>query len=118
LADALEHDLAGDQRVEAVVAALADADAGQDVGAALPDDDRAGGDALAAVRLHAQALRVGVTAVAGRAAALLVRHCSAVLCRLLRRLLGLLLRRTRARGLLGLGGLVAPDAEDLERRQV
>src|SRR5215831_11003802 len=99
LADALEHDLAIDQREEAVVARLADAGTGQDVGAALADDDRARGDPLAAERLHAHTLRVGVAAVAGRAAALLVRHCSAVLCRLGGRLL---LRRARPGGLVRL----------------
>ena len=42
--------------------------------AALADDDRAGGDGLAAVRLDAAVLRIRVAAVLGRALSLLVCH--------------------------------------------
>src|SRR2546430_2028876 len=76
LADALEDHRAGDQREEAVIARLADARARHDAGPALADDDRARGDRLTPVGLDTEALRVGVTAVARRAAALLVRHLS------------------------------------------
>src|SRR5690242_11229558 len=68
LADALEHDLAVDQREQAVVTPLADALARHDVRPVLANDDGPGGDPLAAVRLHAQALRVGIAAVPGRTA--------------------------------------------------
>src|SRR5205807_9450179 len=130
LAHALEDDLAVDQGEEAVVAGLTDAHAGLDMRAALADDDRAHGHDLAAVRLDAQLLRVGVAAVAGGAAALLVRHLRGLL-RGLRLGLGRLPRgasprRLLALGLVGLalrllGLLLSPggaDADDLERRQV
>ena len=51
----------GEQRV---VAADADVEAGVPLRAALAHDDRARGHRLAAVTLHAQPLRVGVTPVA------------------------------------------------------
>ena len=60
-----ELDGAGDEREQRVVAAAADAVAGVEVGAALADDDLAGVDQLAAEALDAEALRVGVTTVAG-----------------------------------------------------
>src|SRR3954447_24718295 len=66
--------------VQRVVAAHADALAGPEAAAALADDDLAAGDGLAGEHLHAEALGVRVTAVAGGAEALLV-------CHLLRRLL-------------------------------
>src|SRR5262249_10855157 len=125
LADTLEHDLPVDQREEAVVATLADAQAWHDARPVLADDDRAGADALTAERLDAQALRVRVAPVAARAPALLVRHLLAVLRRCGR---GLLPRRSRPgrlrrllgrlglRRLLGLGR--GPDGEDLQGRQV
>src|SRR5690606_38693897 len=55
-------------------AAQADARTGVELGAALADDDVAGLDGLAAVHLHAEVLRVGVAAVAGRTTSLLVCH--------------------------------------------
>ena len=48
--------------------------AGVEAGAALAHDDRAGGDGGAVEHLHAEALGVGVAAVAGGAAALGLRH--------------------------------------------
>src|SRR4051794_31946384 len=62
--------------VQRVVAAHADALAGLEAAAALADDDLAAGDGLAGEHLHAEALRVRVAAVAGRAEALLVCHYS------------------------------------------
>src|SRR3954453_22416088 len=59
---------------EGVVAATADVHAGVEVRAALADDDLAGLDDLAAEALDAEALGVGVAAVAGRRSALLVCH--------------------------------------------
>src|SRR4051812_28287757 len=72
---------AGLEREQGVVAATADVLAGVEVGAALADEDLAGLDDLAAEALDAEALRVGVTTVAGRARALLVCHCCAPLSR-------------------------------------
>src|SRR5690606_33698331 len=69
-----ELDLAVDEREQCVVAAEADARTGVELGAALADDDVAGLDGLAAVHLHAEVLRVGVAAVAGRTTSLLVCH--------------------------------------------
>src|SRR5690606_416737 len=63
-----ELHLAIDQREQRVVAAQADAVTRVELGATLADDDVAGLDGLAAVDLHAQVLRVGVAAVAGRTA--------------------------------------------------
>ena len=60
-----ELDRTVDQREQRVVATDADVAAGVDLGAALADDDRAGGDLRAVEDLHAQALGVGVTTVAG-----------------------------------------------------
>src|SRR5262245_20245249 len=53
-------DLAGDARDQGVVAAHADVRAGMDHRAALAHQDLAGVDALAAVDLDAEALRLGV----------------------------------------------------------
>src|SRR3954471_15628163 len=82
-AAAADRELDGARRagVQRVVAAHADAVAGLEAAAALADDDLAAGDGLAREHLDAEALGVRVTAVAGRAEALLV-------CHLLRRLLG------------------------------
>ena len=55
--------LEGEQRE---VAAAPDVGAGMDLGAALADDDRAGLEELAVVRLDAEVLGVGVAAVARR----------------------------------------------------
>ena len=63
-----------DQREQGVVAAAADPVARVEVGAALPDDDLAGVDQLAAEALDAEPLGVGVATVARRGRALLVCH--------------------------------------------
>src|ERR1035441_7075095 len=64
-------------RVERVVFADAHAGARLEAGAALAHDDLAAGDALAGKGLDAQALGVGVTAVAARAEPLLMSHLEA-----------------------------------------
>src|SRR5262249_61688766 len=74
LADALVCDLAVDQGEQAVVATLAHSPASLDVGASLADDDRPRAHCRAAEDLDPKALRVGVAAVAGGTAALLVCH--------------------------------------------
>ena len=63
----------GEQRV---VAATPDVVAGMEMGPALPDDDLACLDDLAAVPLDAQALGVGVAPVPGGRGTLLVSHRS------------------------------------------
>src|SRR3954451_10567810 len=73
-AQVTELDGAGGGREQRVVAAPADVEARMEVGAALPDEDLAGLDDLAAEPLHTQPLRVGVTPVAGGRGALLVCH--------------------------------------------
>ena len=50
---------------EGEVAALADVLAGMNLGSALADDDGAGLEELAVIRLDAEILRVGVASVAG-----------------------------------------------------
>src|SRR3954470_16706320 len=67
------HD-AIDQRVDRVVRAHADVSAGVPLGAALPDDDVAGDDALATEFLDAAVFRIAVAPVARRADAFLVSH--------------------------------------------
>src|SRR4051794_9432511 len=69
-----ELDRALDQREQRVVATDADVLAGVELGAALADDDRPGVHLLAAERLDAEALGVGVPAVAGGTATLGLRH--------------------------------------------
>src|SRR6266550_7953506 len=86
LAHPLVLDLAGDEREKRVIAAKADAFTWRDLGAALPDQDRARVDDLSAVDLDSEHLRVRVAAVARRTAALLV-------CQLVRLLLGAATRR-------------------------
>src|SRR5262249_46166431 len=71
---AVEDDDAVGQREQGVVAAAADVAAGVVARAALPHDDAAGADRLAAVHLHAQPLTVGLTAVATRTLTFLVCH--------------------------------------------
>ena len=73
-APAAELHRAGDQSEQRVVAAAADVVAGVEVGAALADEDLAGVDLLAAEPLHAEALGVGVAAVAAGGRTLLVCH--------------------------------------------
>src|SRR4051794_3996600 len=63
-----------DEREQRVVLTPADAETRVEVGATLADDDLAGLDDLATEALDAQALGVGVAAVAGRRSALLVCH--------------------------------------------
>src|SRR6266536_1007212 len=74
----------GEQRV---VAATADALARVDAGAALAHQDRSGGDDLAGVPLHPEALGRGVAAVAAGRSAFLVGHLGSALL-LLRWVLG------------------------------
>ena len=57
--------------------------AGVDLGAALADDDRAGSDLRAVEDLHAEALGVGVTTVAGRPATFRLGHLCVPLARYL-----------------------------------
>src|SRR6476620_11796263 len=70
----LELDDGGDLGVEGVVLPLADVDAGEETGAALPDDDRAPRHQLSPEALDAQVLRVGVAAVAARALSFFMCH--------------------------------------------
>ena len=73
--DALgELHLAGDEREKRVILATADVLAGVDVGAVLTNEDLAGVDLLACKALHAKALSVGVTTVAGGAETFLMSH--------------------------------------------
>ncbi len=74
-----ELDRTVDQREQRVVATDADVAARVDPGAALADDDRAGGDLRAVEDLHAQALGVGVTTVAGGPATFRLGHLSYLL---------------------------------------
>src|SRR3954451_4168757 len=71
---ALEFDLAVLEGEQGVVLAGADVKAGHELGAALADNDRSGGDERATVRLHAAVLGIGVAAVLRRAAAFLMSH--------------------------------------------
>src|SRR5205814_947579 len=70
----VELDEAVLQRVEGIVLADADVHARLERRAALPDQDRAGGDLLAAEFLHAEALRFAVAPVARAANSFFVRH--------------------------------------------
>src|SRR5688500_989057 len=79
LAAATELDRALGDREDRVVAADADAVAGAELRAALPHDDVAGLDLLAAEHLHAETLRVRVAAVPGGTEALLVCHLALLL---------------------------------------
>src|SRR4029453_3915149 len=74
LALVLELHDALDERVDRVVRADADVAARVPLGAALPDDDVAGDDALAAKLLDAAVLRVAVTPVPRRADTFLMSH--------------------------------------------
>ena len=73
-AEGTELDVTGSGGEQGVVVATTDVAARVEVGAALADDDLAGLDDLAAEALDAEALRVGVTAVAGGTKTLLVCH--------------------------------------------
>src|SRR2546430_414272 len=70
----LEADDAVDLREQGVVVAAAHVEAGLEARAALPHQDAAAGDELAAESLDAEHLRVRVPAVAGAADAFLVSH--------------------------------------------
>jgi len=72
--DALEGHHAIHEGEQGVIGAAAHIEAGQDGGAALADQDRTGGHALTAIALDAEALGVGVAAVARGACAFLVGH--------------------------------------------
>ncbi len=72
LANALETDDAAHLREQGIVRPAANVDARMDLRAALADEDIPGGDVLAVGALHAKALGFGITAVLGRADALLV----------------------------------------------
>jgi hypothetical protein len=63
-----------DQREQGVIAAAADTIACVEVGTALPDDDFACVDQLAAEPFDAEPLRIGVPAIPGRGRSLLVCH--------------------------------------------
>src|ERR1700720_4360103 len=78
-AEASELDLPRDQCEQRVVVTAADTETGVEVGAALPDDNLAGIDILAAEALHAKPLRVAVPAVAAGRRALLMCHLVSVL---------------------------------------
>src|SRR3954466_16269740 len=70
----LELDRAGALGEDRVVLAEAGAVARLEDGAALADDDLAARDDLAGEDLHAEALRVGVAAIAARPETLLMSH--------------------------------------------
>ena len=72
LAQPLEANCAADSGEQGVVSALAHVHTGVDVGAALTHQDVAGLDELTVGTLGAKALGLGITAVLGGAAALLV----------------------------------------------
>src|SRR3989442_1488625 len=67
--------LTRDARIERVVAADADVGAGMHARAALAHEDLSGVDALAAVDLHAETLRLGIAPVARATTCFLVCHC-------------------------------------------
>ena len=69
-----ELDVAVDQRKQRVVLADADVQARMNRGAALAHDDTAGTDHFAAVDLHAEALCLGVAAVARTTTCLFMCH--------------------------------------------
>src|SRR5258708_37619346 len=71
---AVEHDDSLRQRKQRVIAAAADVAAGVKMGAALPNNNTAGSDALTAVDLDPQALAVRLSAVADRTLTFLMRH--------------------------------------------
>src|SRR3954471_18741343 len=71
---ALKLDVPGFQGEQRVVLALPDVKPGHELRPALPDENRAGRNVLAAELLDAAELRVAVPAVAGRALSLLMSH--------------------------------------------
>ena len=74
LALALETDGAVNQSEQSVIAADTDIDTGMDMGASLANQNVAGQNELTVSALDAQALSLGVTAVLGGTAALMVRE--------------------------------------------
>ena len=72
LALALELDGTVNQSEQGVILADADIDTGMDVGASLADQDVAGQNELTVSALDTQALSLGITAVLGGTAALVV----------------------------------------------
>jgi hypothetical protein len=71
---AVEADVAVGEGEEGVIAAHADVIAGVELGAALADEDGAGGNELAAVTFHAETLAVAVAAVACRSLTFFMCH--------------------------------------------
>ena len=71
---AVEADVAVGEGEEGVIAAHADVIAGVEFGAALTDEDGAGGDELTAVAFHAEALAVTVAAVTCRSLTFFMCH--------------------------------------------
>ena len=69
-----ELDGAFAQSEQRVVLAATDVLAGMEVGATLANDDVAGDDMLAAIALHAEALRAGVTTITGRTKTFFMCH--------------------------------------------
>lgn len=72
LAHSLELDVAVDESEEGVIRTLADVVAGMNVGSALSDKDIACENELTVASLDAESLGLGITAVLGRSAALLM----------------------------------------------
>src|ERR1700759_2755001 len=93
-AEAGELDLARYQSEQRVVVTTANAETRVGVGAALPDNDLARVDRLAAEALHAKPLRVAVPAVTAGRRALLVCHLCFPSCPCARYALGVLVIRT------------------------
>ena len=70
----VEFHLAVSEREEGPVAARSDVVSSDEFGAALTDDDAAGGDVFATEGFHAEALAVAVTAVTAAALSFFVSH--------------------------------------------
>ena len=70
----VERDLAVREGEQGPIAAGADVLAGEELGAALADQDAAGGDELAAVTFYTQPLAYAITSVADAALTFLVCH--------------------------------------------
>src|SRR5262249_54547446 len=75
---ALEANATLHEREEGVIPSHADVPVRMDARAALPHENRAGGDQLPVSYLHAQPLGLAVATVARAAARLLVRHDSSL----------------------------------------
>src|SRR3712207_264258 len=70
----MKADVAGCSGEQRVVAPLADARAGVDLGSALTNENGASGDDLTRERLHPEPLGLGVASVPGGTSTLLVCH--------------------------------------------